>query len=299
MDEITRRLLLSFEWRPVFILVLLLLALFYTRGWFRLRQKSRNKSLVPVWKLVGYLFALLTLGLALMSFIDILGASLFYFHMIQHLMLTMIAGPLVMLADPMPITLWGMPDQFRRAVGQGLSRLLHRNSPYRNILKQVTSPAVSYILMLVLLWGWHDPNLYNLALRSPFWHDFEHLSFFYSSIIYWWHVTGAGPRIRPLMSRPRRILYLFGGVPSTFLPGVVISFSTTIIYTYYLTAPPAPEPFFMTPINDQIIGGIIMWVPGSMMFFVGALVLIGRWMQEQERQSKAAKEKWMREQVPS
>ena len=153
MNEITRRLLLSFEWRPVFILVLLLLAFFYTRGWFRLRQKSRNKSIVPVWKLVGYLFALLTLGLALMSFIDILGASLFYFHMIQHLMLTMIAGPLVMLADPMPITLWGMPDQIRRAVGQGLSRLLHRNSPYRNILKQVTSPAVSYILILVLLWG--------------------------------------------------------------------------------------------------------------------------------------------------
>ena len=112
----------------------------------------------------------------------------------------------------MPITLWGMPDEVRKGVGRGLSRILHRNSPYREILRTVTSPAVSYVLMLVLLWGWHDPNLYNLALRSPFWHDFEHLSFFYSSIIYWWHVTGAGPRIRPLMSRPKRILYLFGGV---------------------------------------------------------------------------------------
>ena len=183
MDEVTRRLLLSFEVRPFFIVTLVLLAYFYTRGWFRLRARSSNKSLVPVWKLVGYLFALLTLGLALMSFIDILGASLFYFHMIQHLMLTMIAGPLVMLADPMPITLWGLPDNLRRAVGRGLSRLLHRNSPYRNILRNVTSPLVSYVLMLVLLWGWHDPNLYNLALRSQFWHDFEHISFFYSSVI--------------------------------------------------------------------------------------------------------------------
>ena len=299
MNEITRRLLLSYEWRPVFILVLTTLAVFYTIGWVRLRKRSKNRSLVPVWKLVAYLFALVTLALALMSFIDILGASLFYFHMIQHLMLTMIAGPLIMLADPMPITLWGMPDSVRKAVGRGLSRLLHRDAPTRNFLRTVTSPAVSYVLMLVLLWGWHDPNLYNLALRSPFWHDFEHLSFFYSSIIYWWHVTGAGPRIRPMMSRPKRILNLFGAVPSTFLPGVAISFATGIIYTYYLTAPPAPAPFFMEPLNDQILGGIIMWVPGSMMFFVGALVVLGRWMQDQQQQSQRDKEKWMRENAPS
>lgn len=295
MDESIRRLLLSFEFRPVFILVLVLLAILYTRGWIRLRRRSSNNALVPVWKLVGYLFALLVLGLALLSFIDILGASLFYFHMIQHLMLTMIAGPLVMLADPMPITLWGMPDFLRKGVGRSLSKLLHRDSPYRGILRKATSPGVSYVLMLVLLWGWHDPRLYNLALRSQFWHDFEHISFFYSSVIYWWHVTGAGPRIRPMMSRPRRILYLFGGIPSTFLPGVVISFASTVIYTYYLTAPPAIEPFYMEPINDQILGGIIMWVPGSMMFFVGALVLIGRWLQDQEKASRIAKEKWMRE----
>lgn len=295
MNEITRRLLLSYEWRPVFILVLVALAVLYTIGWSRLRKRSKNKKLVPVWKLVAYLFAIVTLMLALLSFIDILGASLFYFHMIQHLMLTAIAGPLIMLADPMPMTLWGLPPKWRKAVGRGISNVIHKDSPWREPLKKATSPAVSFVIMVVLLWGWHDPSLYNLALRSSFWHDFEHISFFYSSIIFWWHVTGAGPRIRPIMSRPKRIVYLFAGVPSTFVPGVVIAFSNSILYTYYLTAPPAPPPFFMSVADDQIIGGVIMWVPGSMMFFVGALVLIGRWLQDQERQSKQEKEKWMRE----
>ncbi|MEM9774929.1 MAG: cytochrome c oxidase assembly protein [Chloroflexota bacterium] len=297
MDESVVRLLLSYELQPFFVFVILTFGTLYTVGWFRLRRRSKSKAFVPIWKLVAYLFALFTLAAALMSFIDILGASLFYFHMIQHLMITMIAGPLIMLVDPVPIILWGFPDSWgiRKAVIRGFSKILHRNSPYRNILRKVTSPLVSYVLMLVLLWGWHDPNLYNLALRSEFWHDFEHISFFYSSIIYWWHATGSGPRIQPRMPRSRRILFLFGGIPSTFLPGVVISFSTTVIYTYYLTAPPAIEPFYMAPINDQIIGGIIMWVPGSMMFFVGALILIGRWLQEQERTSRRKKEKWMRE----
>ncbi|MFK7801336.1 MAG: cytochrome c oxidase assembly protein [Anaerolineae bacterium] len=299
MNEVTRRLLLSYEWRPVFIFVLVGLAVLYTIGWTRLRKRSKNQNLVPVWKLVAYIFAIVTLMLALLSFIDILGASLFYFHMIQHLMLTSIAGPLIMLADPMPITLWGLPPNLRKKVGRGISRIIHKDSPWREPLKKATSPGVSFVIMVVLLWGWHDPNLYNLALRSSFWHDFEHISFFYSSIIFWWHVTGAGPRIRPIMSRPKRIIYLFGGVPSTFVPGVVIAFAGNVLYTYYLTAPPAPAPFFMTVANDQIIGGIIMWVPGSMMFFIGALVLIGRWLQDQEKTSKREKEKWMRENTAS
>ena len=294
MNEVTRRLLLSYEWRPVFIFVLVTLAVLYTIGWVRLRKRSKHNSLVPVWKLVAYLFAIVTLMLALLSFIDILGASLFYFHMIQHLMLTAIAGPLIMLADPMPITLWGLPPKWRKVVGRSISKVIHKNSPWREPLKMVTSPGVSFVVMIALLWGWHDPNLYNLALRSPFWHDFEHISFFYASIVYWWHVTGAGPRIRPMMSRPKRIVYLLGGIPSTFIPGVVISFASSTIYTYYETAPPAPPPFFLSVANDQILGGIIMWVPGSMMFFVGAFVLIGRWLQDQERASKRDKEMWMR-----
>ncbi|MFT5195632.1 MAG: putative membrane protein [Cellvibrionaceae bacterium] len=295
MNEITRRLLLSYEWRPVFIFVLVALAVLYSIGWMRLRKRSKNQNLVPIWKLVAYLVAIVTLLLALLSFIDILGASLFYFHMIQHLMLTAIAGPLIMLADPMPITLWGLPRGVRKAVGRGLSKILHKDSRWREPLKNATSPGVSFVVMVVLLWGWHDPYLYNLALTNPLIHDLEHIAFFYSSVIYWWHVTGAGPRIRPIMSRPKRIVYLFGGVPSTFVPGVSIAFAGNILYTYYLTAPPAPAPFFLPVLDDQIIGGIIMWVPGSMMFFIGALVLIGRWLQDQEKQSKREKEKWMRE----
>lgn len=297
MDLVTRRLLLSFEWRPVLILILLTLGTLYTLGWFRLRHKAGSPTLTPVWKLVAYLTAIITVLIALLSFIDILGGSLFYMHMIQHLMLTMIAGPLIMLADPLPIIMWGLPRPLRKRFGKLVLRVTHKKAAGRKILRAVTTPGVSYVVMLVLLWGWHEPRLYNLAIVDPFVHDLEHIAFLFSSLIYWWHVTGAGPRIHPKMAIGRRIGYLFAGVPSTFLPGVAITFSNRVLYTAYETAPPAPPPFFVSIMNDQILGGIIMWVPGSMMFFVAAFVLIGRWLTAEQERSRVAKMQWMANQA--
>ena len=216
--------------------------------------------MTPVWKLVAYLTAIVTVLVALLSFIDILGGSLFYMHMIQHLMLTMIAGPLIMLADPLPIIMWGLPRPLRKRFGRVVLRITHKKSPWRKLLRSITTPGVSYVVMLILLWGWHEPRLYNLAIVDPLVHDLEHIAFLFSSLIYWWHVTGAGPRIHPKMAIGRRIGYLFAGVPSTFLPGVAITFSNRVLYTAYETAPPAPPPFALQigdldPIlADQISG---------------------------------------------
>jgi len=261
MDPILRGLLFSWELRPVFLFFLIALAVLYTIGWSRLRRKSHNNSLANGWRLVAYWLGFIFVVLALMSPIDILGAELFYFHMIQHLLLTMIAAPLIMLANPMPFILWGLPKKQRRTLGRFISRLISGKTPFRRALKQATTPGICWMIMLALLWGWHEPAMYNLALFDPLVHDLEHLAFFWSAILYWWHATGAGPRIHPLMMLPFRIGYLLAGIPTTFIPGVMIAFSGTILYTYYETRPRLPV-IGLSVADDQILGGIIMWVPG-------------------------------------
>ena len=292
MDPILRGLLFSWELRPVFLFFLISLAVIYTIGWVRLRRKSRNSTLANGWRLFAYWAGFVCVVLALMSPIDILGAELFYFHMIQHLLLTMIAAPLIMLANPMPFILWGLPKKQRRILGGYISRLISGKTPFRRALKSATTAGICWMIMLALLWGWHEPAMYNLALFDPIVHDLEHVAFFWSAILYWWHATGAGPRIHPLMPRPFRIGYLLAGIPTTFIPGVAIAFSDTILYTYYETRPRLPV-IGLSVADDQILGGIIMWVPGSMMYFLGAFVLVARWMQEQERRPEVPNPEWL------
>ena len=290
MDPILRGLLLSWELRPVFLFFLISLAVLYTIGWTRLRRKGSR--LANGWRLVAYWASFGFVVLALMSPIDVLGAELFYFHMIQHLLLTMFSAPLVMLANPMPFVLWGLPPKQRRYFGRLISKMISGKSIFRGYLKSATTPAICWFIMLALLWGWHEVPMYNLALTNEFVHDLEHIAFFWSAVLYWWHATGAAPRIHPMMLRPFRIGYLLAGIPTTFVLGVSIAFSTGILYTYYETRPRLPI-IGLSVFDDQILGGIIMWVPGSMMYFFGALIVVGRWLQEQERRPEVPDPEWL------
>jgi putative membrane protein len=280
-------LLSSWDWRPEILLVLAAFGTLYTIGWVRLRRRSERNKLANGWRLFAYWLALLAILLALLSPIDVLAGLLFYMHMIQHLLLTMIAAPLIMLANPMPFVLWGLPGRARASVGRGLSYALHRESAFRTGLRKVTTPGICLTIMVMALWTWHDPNLYNLALSSSPVHDLEHYTFFFGALLYWWHATGAAPRIHPLMSRTKRMGYMFIAIPSTFFLGVAIAFSQTVLYTHYETVPRVPAPIGLSVMNDQILGGIIMWVPGSMMYFIGALVILAAWLREEERHKYA------------
>lgn len=281
--EASSAILRSWEIQPFILILFIVLGTLYTRGWWQLRQKSVHNKLATGWHLFAYITALILITIALMSPIDVLGGLLFYMHMIQHLLLTMFAAPLLMLANPLPFILWGLPDKQRRTAARWLSQLLSKNAPFRKQLKAVTGPGVCWIIMVAFLWGWHDPDMYNSALRSEVVHNLEHITFFLSALLYWWHATGAGPRIHKLMSRPARIGYLLAGIPANMLPGIAISFSTSVLYTYYETVPRLPAPFTVSVLSDQTIGGIIMWVPGSMMFIIAALAVIAAWLQEEEQ----------------
>lgn len=290
MDPITRAILRSWEWRIEVLIPLIVAGVVYFVGWRRLRLKAqRRPALASGWRLLTYWLGLLSIGIALLSPIDVLANQLLFMHMIQHKFLLIIAPALLMLADPMPVLLWGLPAALRRRAGGVLSRLLHRKSASRSFLRQATAPGVVWMLFVIALIGWHDPNLYNAALRNDLVHDFEHLSFFVTAALYWWHVVGAGPRIHKRFSRPARIMYLIAAIPPNMLTGIVIAFAGQVIYSYYLSV---PRIWGIDALGDQTLAGVLMWVPGSMMYLMAILILLARWLQDEENKPPLPESVW-------
>jgi len=268
--------LLSWAWRPEIILTLGLAAAIHLAGRWRLKRRVASGSrIVSPWRTVSYLSGLAVIWIALMSPIDVLSGQYFFMHMIQHLLLVMIAPPLLLLADPMPIMLWGLPEGLRLEVG----RWLRPGALFRRVAQAVTAPGLVWLYFVAGVVGWHSPGAYNAALVSDLAHDVEHLSFFIPAVLFWWHVIGAAPHIHRRLSRGARIAYALSGVPPTAITGIVISFTGHPIYTYYETVPRLGA---MTVLEDQMLGGTLMWIPGSMMYIVAALVLVARMADESE-----------------
>ena len=270
MPPLIQALFGAWEWRPVVLALLLLLASIYVTGWWRLRRKRGAQArLANGPRLAAYLIGMFVLAAALMSPVDRLGPQLFLMHMIQHLLSIMIAAPLLCLAEPFPIGLWGLPTAVRRPV----ARLFTRDSMVRHALRTVTQPGVVWLAFIFILLGWHDAGAYNAALRQDWLHDVQHLTFFVSALAYWWHVVGNGPRLHRRLPGWGRLAFLLLAIPPNAITGAVISFAQRPIYTYYESV---PRIWGISVLDDQLWGGIIMYIPGSMMFIIGALIVLAR-----------------------
>lgn len=279
MNPLIQALFGPWELRPAIVLSLLIAAALYTIGWRRLRaRRSGQSSLANGWRLAAYLGGLLLVAIALLSPIDILGGQLFFMHMIQHLLTIMVAAPLLCLANPFPVILWGLPRASRRRV----ARLFMAHSPLPNALRAVTHPGVAWLVFLCVYLGWHEPSFYNLALRREWVHDVEHITFFAAALLYWWHVVGNGPRLHPRMPLWARIAYLLGAIPPNAITGAVIAFGASVIYTYYESI---PRIWRVSLLDDQMWGGIIMWIPGSMMYIIFALIALSQMVRAQREPS--------------
>jgi cytochrome c oxidase assembly factor CtaG len=141
---------------------------------------------------------------------------------------------------------------------------------------------------IAIFLGWHDPYAYNAALESELIHDLEHLTFFATAMLFWWLVIGAGPRLRHL-SFGLRIGLLIAAVPVNMAAGIAISFASQPIYTYYTSV---PRLWGLTVMQDQMLGGIIMWIPGTMMYLLAALILLSRVVQAEADKQPLPESEW-------
>jgi len=269
-------LLVAWSLRPDVLFVLIALGTTYTIGWCRLRK--RGARVARLWRLVIYMAGLGTVGLALLSPIDTFASILFLVHMVQHELLIMVAAPLLLLADPLPIILWGLPRNFRL----GVRRLLARGAMVRQILRSATWMPVAGGLFVVNLWAWHLPAAYEAALRNHFLHRVEHLSFFGTAVLFWWPIINPAPRLHGNLAYGFRILYILAAAFQTVALGFVIAVTERVLYPSNTAAPGFLQ---LSPLDDQAFGGAIM-SEGAGMFLIPLLVLINRWLNDEARQTR-------------
>lgn len=292
MDPVARAALSSWSWRLEVILPLILLGVLFVVGWSRVRARGQGTgrhSLGASWRPVSYIAGLAVIGLALLSPLDVLVQQLFFTHMIQHLLLIMVAPFLLLLPNPLPFLLWGLPARLRLTVGEVIHSVIHRRSIVGRGLRWLSSPVVIWFLFVGTVVGWHDPSLYNAALRSEWVHDLEHVTMFAVGMLFWWTVTGAGPRLHKNLSPVAKIAFILAVIPPNMALGIVLAFSQQPIYDFYSDA---PRLWGISALDDQRISGVIMWIPGNMMYFLAALAIIFMILSGEGRKPAAREAEW-------
>lgn len=252
--------LASWQVEPLPALGLVGAAAIYLRGWGSLRRQVPARF--PVWRSLSFLGGLLAVAVSLFSPLDAFAPVLLMSHMVQHLLLTMVAPPLIWLGAPQLPMLTGLPRKF---VSGGLGPFLSCR-PLVNFVHRATNPAVAWFLFVASNVIWHVPEFYDLALRSRAWHEFEHACFLATALLFWWHVVQPWPS-RPAWPRWAMIPYLLLADLQNTALAAFLSFQDRVIYSTYADA---PRVFGISALDDQAGAGAIMWVPGSVAFLLPA-----------------------------
>jgi putative membrane protein len=249
--------------KVVSALLLAGVATLYGRGWWRLHRLGHPP---PWWRLVLYGLGLATIAAALLSPIDDLADELFSMHMVQHLLLTMLAAPLVLLGNPLPVVLWGVPHGMRRRLASPLTS----GARFRIALAVLTSLPVAWLLYVGDLWAWHVPLLYQLALEHETVHVVEHLAFFTTALLFWWPIVNPAPRLGPPAPLGFAILYLIAATAQNTALGALLTLPERSFYPFY---DEAARRLAVNAVDEQATAGGIMWINGHM-YLLPILVLL-------------------------
>jgi len=256
--------LLDWTLDPVPILGVAVLAAAYLSAE---RRIDRLHPAHPVPRLRRWLFlgGLAAILIALVSPIDAYEASLFSVHMVQHMLLELVAAPLIVLAAPITLAL-------RVASPSGRHRLLAvlHSPPAR----WVSFPLVTWIVFAAANWGWHFSSGYELALENDLVHYAEHACFVGAALLFWWPAIGPDPQPWR-MPHPMRILYLFLAMPQNSFLGVALLSTESVLYPHYLNVVRAWGP---AALDDQHLGATLMWVFGDFAFVVAMIGVVAAWM---------------------
>lgn len=254
----------AWNWEPTFILSLGVGMWVYARGLSVLRRRVKWPQSAFRWRAASFLTGVFVLFLALISPLDALGSALFSAHMLQHMVLILIAPPLLILGAPLGPFLLGLSSSVRITLGHELQRITW----YRAVWRAVSQPIVAWSLHTLALWLWHLPFLYEATLQNEMIHLLEHFSFLGTALLFWWTIL-------PLHKRMN--LGVWGGILALFtmavqggLLGALITFSPTLWYSAYITS---TQPWGLTPLEDQQLAGAIMWIPAGTGYTLIALIL--------------------------
>ena len=218
------------------------------------------------WQASAFAGGWLVLALALVTPLDSLGSLLFSAHMVQHELLMIVAAPLLVLGRPLALWAWALPMPWRRALGH----FFHQPA-WRAPWLIVTSPLLAWLLHALALWLWHIPALFDAALNDLSVHAWQHTSFLVTALVFWWSVLGASTRKKQSVA----LVSLFTTMAHTGALGALLTLARTPWYPNYFATAPL---FGLDALEDQQLGGLIMWVPAGLVYIVCGLGLASRWM---------------------
>ncbi len=244
----------------------------YLRGVRRLWRESGRGRGIRRWEASCYACGWAALFVALVSPLHPMGEVLFSAHMTQHEVLMVAAAPLLVLGKPVVAFLWALPVGWARRVGA-----LSKARWFQGAWGALTNPLAAWAVHAVALWVWHVPALFEATLESDLMHTLQHVSFLGSALLFWWALVH-GPR--GLMGYGAAVLYLFTTSVHSGVLGAFITFAGGVLYPAYAAT---TQSWGLTPLEDQQLGGLIMWVPAGLVYVVAGLALLAGWMRESER----------------
>jgi putative membrane protein len=254
---------------PAVIMALTAAAIFYTLGLADLWSKEKGRG-VRLWEAICFWTGWLSAALALLSPIHALSESLFFMHMTQHEILILVAAPLIVLGKPVFVCLKALPQS---AAGN-IARAVH-STPLKQIWLVVSAPLSAWLLHAAALWLWHIPGAFDAALRSNLIHAVQHISFFGSALLFWWAVMHHRHR---QLSYGLAVLYMFTTAMHSGLLGALLTLSRTVWYPTYIHE----NTLNLTPLEDQQLGGLIMWIPAGIVYVVAGLAFLAGWLRASE-----------------
>ncbi|HEX2172491.1 MAG TPA: cytochrome c oxidase assembly protein, partial [Dehalococcoidia bacterium] len=249
---------------PLALVALVATGYLYARG----SGRSRAGHAPPLGRRLAFWCGLAALAAALFSPVAALGLAIFAGHMVQHLILVLVAAPLIVLGRPLTVLARGLSHTVRRLVARRWPRGLIRAFRHGAGL-----PLLIWWLHVGALWIWHLPAWYQAALRDEAVHALEHLTFAGTAILFWWAVLPAGRRFR--LSPGAGGLYLFAAAMQGTALGALMTFAARPWYPDY--APSAPA-WGLTPVEDQQLAGLVMWIPAAVVYVIAAAGLIVVWL---------------------
>lgn len=255
----------AWEPDPILGAGLLLAAWVYRSGRSRRQRAADNRR--------GRCFAgaLAVLGIALLSPLEAMSSALASAHMVQHLLLVLVAAPLLAFSAPWPTVLRGTPSVVRRSAARWRRRLRLT----RNNTRFLHLPGTVWLLHVGTLWFWHAAVPYGAALEHEIVHVLEHASFLVTAVLFWGVIIGI--RRTGGMSPGVGVLLVFATAMQSVFLSALLTFARTPWYAGYAQT---TQPWHLEPLGDQQLAGVIMWIPGGLVYVATALMLLVTWIRQ-------------------
>ncbi len=263
----------GWELEPLAIVGLGLGGWLYWTG-LRAVNRAHPRAPFPAWRAWCFAGGMAALVVALLSPLARYDTSLFSVHMWQHMLITLVAAPLLALGAPITLALRAASARVRR---EWLLPVLHSR-----VVAALSFPVVAWLVLGGTMWFTHFSPVFDAALESAWLHRLEHLWYLVAALLFWWPAVAADP-VRWRMNHPLRLLYLFLQMPQNSFLGVAIYSSSNVIFDHYATVERTWGP---SPLSDQELAGVTMWVVGDLLFLLAVgLVALG-WVRHEELEAR-------------